>query len=1174
MPQTQEKKIVREALGLKPLPEKQEKSSVQKNIVLDALFNAPPTDVVPGIPRKIVAERPPTPQDVVKPELPEKRPSGLLTPEQLRAFGESVRLDRPPTEEEKKRSEKTKGILAKPIVSVSKHIPDPDDPKNAQLVESFFIGTPLRGASKNVKKAVFGGLKGGVQALEGLTTPTNIALIVSSSGASAAIKPFISLAFAGHMGYGLGKEFTALKDEFTKAIEEENFGKAAQIATNTLATVGFITGAAAHGGKGFAESIVTKRTGKLTGDLLPREIVPEKVPKTVKESIAAEKKAEKEPEAEFEHFQETGVPGEPDVAMFTVKKEGLKPTTVDAEQLKELGIEVPDVPVKAKPVIEKPKIEDPIIEELKPTSIKNAQVDKELEVLGLEPATHGERLSFEQARQEAAAKIKKDPQAATNLVNSLVDNPRPISAIEDVVLLHEQNRLRIERVSAEKDFIKATKSGDKSAISTAEARIERARDDFQILADVVTKAGTASSLALGHRRIMLKEDYSLASMERAKTVANDGKPLSRKQEAEVRTLHEKINKIEEKLLAETARATGLERQLAAREATGRELPRGVVYGSKNSIVTIDRANKIRISLKERLSQLNVGVDPIMLSDMTQLGVFHVEAGTRNFTAWSKRMTVELGNRVKPHLKDIWKKANITFSTEKLIKKATAALERSIAEYERRISEQDIFPKERGATVTSPALEKLRERRDALKKEFKELRDELLPEEFKEEKTLKAFRTRTKNQIANIKDKLFKQEFSKPERKVTELGKEELALKFELDKLKRKFNEGLFKDQLAKRSRLKKLAAVIPEAINTTRAIITSIDLSAVLRQGAIIGFGHPIRAVKVIPAMIRALLSKKKQFAVEEEIRNRDNFPLYKRSNLYLSEQTQKLSQMEEVYMSRWAEHIPLVAASQRAYTTFLNKLRADSFDAMAETLGKNGKVTPEEAKVLANFINVSTGRGKLGQRESAAVGLNTVFFAPRFVASRFQFLALQPFFKGNFRTRKLIATEYARFITGLGVVYGLSELATDTDIEWDPRSSDFGKIRFGKTRVDPMAGMAQVTTFGGRLISGETKRLKSGKIVPIRGEKVPFGATKSTDVMARFLRSKLSPVIGTTVNIISGENFIGEPTTPESIAKSLVVPIAIQDILDIMIADGVYSRTVALSLLAIFGMGLQTHKK
>jgi len=129
MPQTQEKKIVREALGLKPLPEKQEKVSVQKNIVLDALFNAPPTDVVPKAVDPVLETVPkaPVPIPAVEPQPPEKRPPGLISPEQLRQFGESVRLDRPPTEAEKKLSKKTKEILALPIIEITKRFPDPKE---------------------------------------------------------------------------------------------------------------------------------------------------------------------------------------------------------------------------------------------------------------------------------------------------------------------------------------------------------------------------------------------------------------------------------------------------------------------------------------------------------------------------------------------------------------------------------------------------------------------------------------------------------------------------------------------------------------------------------------------------------------------------------------------------------------------------------------------------------------------------------------------------------------------------------------------------------------------------------------------------------------------------------------------------------------------------------------
>jgi hypothetical protein len=40
-----------------------------------------------------------------------------------------------------------------------------------------------------------------------------------------------------------------------------------------------------------------------------------------------------------------------------------------------------------------------------------------------------------------------------------------------------------------------------------------------------------------------------------------------------------------------------------------------------------------------------------------------------------------------------------------------------------------------------------------------------------------------------------------------------------------------------------------------------------------------------------------------------------------------RLSQMEEVYQSAWADAIPGVRESQRAYVAFLNKLRLESYE-------------------------------------------------------------------------------------------------------------------------------------------------------------------------------------------------------------------------------------------------------
>lgn len=510
------------------------------------------------------------------------------------------------------------------------------------------------------------------------------------------------------------------------------------------------------------------------------------------------------------------------------------------------------------------------------------------------------------------------------------------------------------------------------------------------------------------------------------------------------------------------------------------------------------------------------------------------------------------------------------SDEQRVKMATAAVERSIKEYERRIQEKDLTPQKKiSKTPETPELKKLREIRENLKQEFKKMQHDARPVKTPEEIARQAFKTRTLNKIAELENKLAIGDFTKEPKKTRELTPEELKLRHQLELVKHEYNVARFNDELARRTTLQKIGGGTTEAINLSRAIKTSFDLSAVLRQGTFIVFGHPIRGAKSIPDMFRALRSKEGQFAVDYEILHRPNYPLYEKSGLYLAEHGQKLSRMEEVYMSRWAEKIPGVAASQRAYTTFLNKLRADSFDSMAQNLSKKGTPTEAELKAISNYINTATGRGSLGMKENALVGLNTVFFAPRYVASRFQLLAGQPLYRGSAATRIMIAKEYARFLVGLGTVYSLGLMAGG-DIEFDPRSSDFGKIRFGKTRLDPLAGISQSTVLVSRLITGETKTIK-GKILPIRGEKVPYGASSTEDILARFLRSKLSPVVGTGVDIFAGENYIGEPVTITSVPQGLLEPLATKDILEAMIEQGI-PEGAALGILAIFGMGLQTY--
>jgi hypothetical protein len=259
-------------------------------------------------------------------------------------------------------------------------------------------------------------------------------------------------------------------------------------------------------------------------------------------------------------------------------------------------------------------------------------------------------------------------------------------------------------------------------------------------------------------------------------------------------------------------------------------------------------------------------------------------------------------------------------------------------------------------------------------------------------------------------------------------------------------------------------------------------------------------------------------------------------------------------------------------------------FSDTVDTLGGIEGVTLDEAKAVANAVNVFTGRGYFtGANAAAAQALSTYFFSPRFVVSRFQLLLGQPLWaKGNtWRTRKLIAKEYARYLAGdamfystLGLLGYLTAGGDDRDqpiFEWNPLSANFGKVRFGDTVIDPMAGLSQVTVLMNRLVLGKTKK-STGETVPIRGEGVPFKGLTTTDVISRFLRSKLAPIPGAAWNILAGENMIGEDKNALLEAGQLVVPLSFRDIYDTMQAKG-FSRKLALSLLVVLGVGAQNYQ-
>lgn len=447
----------------------------------------------------------------------------------------------------------------------------------------------------------------------------------------------------------------------------------------------------------------------------------------------------------------------------------------------------------------------------------------------------------------------------------------------------------------------------------------------------------------------------------------------------------------------------------------------------------------------------------------------------------------------------------------------------------------------------------------------------------------------------------------PEPRVIARGSDELEeLRFQASKLKAEINARI--QDLKPRSIFEK---VVVDPFNLARALMAGTDLSG-LRQGGFIAMGNPLKAIKAQKQMFQALSSKSAQRIQREILEESVNSINYKRSGLHLGDLDGALSSAEEIFQSDLVGKIARsgkigelatapTRASQRAFTVFLNKLRADSFDAMYRSMAKNGTPTQGEMEFIANFINVATGRGNLRQLEAAAKGLSTAFFAPKYVVSRFQLISGSPLFKRGggsiFKrnsARQLVAIEYAKSLSGLAAMYGLVHLSAatifkdeDISVELDPRSSDFGKIKIGNTRIDPLFGIAQTATLLARtlpipqikdgkvgLFGLKTKSIKSGKVKSLR--RVGFGETGFSDVLLnKFLRTKFAPLLAAPIDLAAGENVVGQTTsltgrdTEESILLNLVTPMAFRDIVDTMKEQGI-PRGTAIGVVAMFGLGVQ----
>lgn len=510
-----------------------------------------------------------------------------------------------------------------------------------------------------------------------------------------------------------------------------------------------------------------------------------------------------------------------------------------------------------------------------------------------------------------------------------------------------------------------------------------------------------------------------------------------------------------------------------------------------------------------------------------------------------------------------------------VERAKGAIERNIKRLIERLEKGEIFPPARRAKpVSTPELDALRAREQDLRNHIEWLQRIKRPEmRTPAQKALDAYKAQLGRRYADYMERIANQDFETKPKKERVLDKEGERLQARVDLAKREFETLRAQWRWNQRTKLGKLSSYLGDSWDLARTLMTSMDLSALLRQGGILALSHPLMAAKTFWQTLPALKSDEAMMQIHNRMVADPDYARFVRMGMEITGIQGPITAQEEAVMSRLAHFIPGVSHSQRIYTMYLNRLRFDAMKTMEASLTRGGEMTAEQGKAIAHYINIATGRG-VGPRGDTAMLLNRVFFAPRLVTSRFQYVAAPWQILRAKGARWQIAKEYGRFLAGVAVVYAVAQLGRfgdddDGKIEFDPRSSMFGKIRFGNTYIDPLSGLAQGIVLGARMLTRQKKTL-AGKVVSLKAEEAGYAGDGIPDILWRFMRMKFSPMIAVPIDYWSGENVIGQKVTAKSALAGMVIPMSVRDIYEAMRSEGV-PKGAALGTLSMLGVSVQT---
>ena len=415
----------------------------------------------------------------------------------------------------------------------------------------------------------------------------------------------------------------------------------------------------------------------------------------------------------------------------------------------------------------------------------------------------------------------------------------------------------------------------------------------------------------------------------------------------------------------------------------------------------------------------------------------------------------------------------------------------------------------------------------------------------------------------------------------ELGAVNLAYQTTYELIRLKYTDPSVKEAFEKGTKegVLAVAKLVPSILKSLNA---SIDLSFA-RQLTKAFFFAPAAAFKAEWSGIKTVvesLKGKKQLSGLIELYSRPNFL----NGNYLHFGVD-IGIQEEAFPTSVLQNIPglgsLFRASEETFNVAIQHARANLFDILWDKSNHSNYLMTG----AGDFINSLTGRGTIITPKDPewAKWENILLFSPRLLSSNIEILTnvitkMPSMMRWGNATKQGDWIKHKQFLASVQFFLGEAIIAilanalfgddeSDDGVEFDPRSSDFMKIKVGNTTYDITGGTAAVAVLFARFAT-MSRVSNTGKTEKIQG---------AGQLVEQFLSGKFSPLVRTAIDVNDvigwgdGKDFAGQPMTIKKLFTGRA-PISIQNAFDEEYKSE-KDRYVA-TLADFFGIGTTTYER